>query len=248
VGTLLVTDGATVDTAGGAMPGSDPGDTGRLLLGDNRAAGYAGDGTFQTPETGPGSRGPNPFLTSQTETPYLPEVLNGAEVYGLTALSSMDFPDILSAAPQGTFAALLRMDVGPGLPDFVGFDALFFINTLWGTDLADPQFGIGEDGTLFSHRLIEQGWARDPFYGGGGPEELGLLASQGVYATLIPEGLTGRFSMCAELDGQLFVAVLDDLQNGEALFLVPEPPTGAVGVLLVTGVMALRLRKRRGSR
>jgi hypothetical protein len=238
VGSTLFTSGLQVDAAGGA--GANPGQPGRLLLGrHNSDDPFAVDGTFQNPETGPGPVGPNPFLASGAETPYIAgELEGGAEVYGLTGLSPDAFRFALVDAPPDTGAALVRIP----LQSWVGYDGLFLINTLSDTALDDPSFGVDEPGGHHMQGLIRQGCDRNPMFGGSGPETMPSLDPQRVYMTLIPREETGRFAVSAEVGGLLYQAATDDLPSGTLFLVVPEPTSAAI---LLLGALACVARRRR---
>jgi len=246
VGSVVVTDaGTTVDLTGGASSGN-PGGAGRLLIGDNCGPSYGGSGVYQTPETGPGPMlQQNPFLAgTYPPTPYIPDLVGGAEGYGLSPLGASDFPAVCAAAPPGARAALVRMDVGPGMPDFAGYDALFYVN-LSDEGIDQPGFGLWPaPDAYFLWYLIVRGCQRDPAFGGSGPVTLDVLDGQGVYVTLMPEDQpAGTYFMQCMIHGQIFQAYgTGALADGEALYLVPEP--GAL-VLLAVGGLSMMCRRRK---
>ena len=239
VGSVVFTNGLHVDAAGGA--GVNPGQTGRLLLGRHNATdAFGGDGSFQTPETGPGPTGPNPFLSSGADTPYIPDpdMIGGAEVYGLTDLSPVGWGHVLANVPADALAALVRIP----LEGWTGYDGLFLMNFLSDDALDDPAFGVGEQGTQHLQGLLRQGYELNPMFGGSGPEGVPSLDPQRVYMTLISREQAGRFSVYATVGGVFYQATTDDLTGGEALFLVvPEPTSLAI---LVVGGLACLIRRR----
>jgi hypothetical protein len=130
------------------------------------------------------------------------------------------------------------MDVGPGMPDFINCDVMFFVNLRSGTiDL--PKFGAGTAG--YQWPLCECGYSRDPQFGGTGAAVLGSLEGQAVYATLILEGIDGPFTVSGEIGGAALVATADSLANGGVLYLVPEPASLA---FLAIGGLACCHRSR----
>jgi hypothetical protein len=191
-------------TSGGPAAGeANPGANGRLVFGCNTAEAWTGvllgstkvemaDGAGHNL----GMRKLNPLVCgSHTETPYLPHLVGGAEVFGMTALSSSDpaIASLLNDVPVGAKGALILMDDGPaGLgQDWDGFDLLLLVN-LGDQALARPRLGAGEPAYL--QDALTGGYARDPRFGGAGYVALGELPAHGIYATLVPEGI-GDFSM-----------------------------------------------------
>jgi hypothetical protein len=168
---------------------------GRFLLGRNDGGTLELETTVaEAPVTPP--RAPSPYLSPAGLVPYIPDLIDGAEAYGLTGLSAFDFPALLSSAPPGTEAALLRMDVGPpGFDDdFVGFDMVLFVN-LTAEPLAAPAFGAGVQGHLAPLQI--GGFARSPVFGGAGPVTLSALGPHAVWATLVPES-TVHFNLAGD--------------------------------------------------
>jgi len=156
--------------------------------------------------------------------------VGSADIYGLTTLTPADLPDVVSNAPPGAIAAVVRMDVGPTgySDDYDGFDMVLFVN-LTGESLPNPKFGTGS----FLVDLKTRGVANNPDFGGGGPVTLASLESDEVWATLVPDGTT-TFNAAVEGESELFLP----LSDGEAFYIVSidcpwdcnEPPDGLVGV------------------
>ncbi len=129
-----------------------------------------------------GTRALNPFIQIDLETPYIPDLFGGAELFGLLEgvdAESNGVARFLGGAPTDATLALLRLDTGPGgySDDFVGFDMLLFINMM-DTVLADPMLGIVPEGNgdSFLIDLLFGGYMTDPTFGGvGGPQLLGGL-------------------------------------------------------------------------
>ena len=186
-------------------------------------------------------------------TPLIPDLVGGAETFGL--LSGVDardpfFAPYLSGFDASSLAALVRLDRGPGpLYDYslTGVDWLFFLN-LGPDPLTAPLLGADPKETDFDflEPLRLGGWTRDAAYGGSGDELLAELAGYAVFAMLVPD------------DGTLFnfagsgLTASAVLKNGDSLSLgggvtapIPLPP-GAW--LLLSGVGALAaLRRKRAS-
>ena len=244
IGSAIVTDATTrVDASGGLSPGGSPGQDGRLLFGDNIGALYSGAGTYQTPETGIGPTRMNPFLAGNPATPFIPGLVGGAEIYGLTGLSPVNLASILASGPSGAIAALMRVDVSPDMPDFVGYDALLLAN-LSSEALDDPMFGAGAEG--FSSPLLQQGYMLDPLFGGPGPQVLASLDSDNVYATMIPDDVTDFVSLNAGFRGLSYSATAASLANGEALYLTQTIPAPGALMLAGIGAWAIGWIRRRG--
>ncbi|MFM9997116.1 MAG: hypothetical protein ACKVU4_15110 [Phycisphaerales bacterium] len=193
----------TINVSGGSSPAGPvyAGQGGRAILGDNVSTpGFPGSivgasSIIQT--TGPRDTNPFLFTTPQDPTPFVPDFIGGPDVYGLTTLTTAPFQAILSSAPSGAAAALVRMDVGPAGydDDYAGFDMIFVINV--GTQPLDAvEVGVGQPGQ--SAPLMIRGVARNPAFGGAGPEPLLQLAPGAVWVTLIPDDAT-EFNLSASI-------------------------------------------------
>ena len=202
VGSVLSAPGATVDAAGGE--GGNVGANGRLLLGSNTAGGGPIAPIAADVENFTGTRGTNPFIAGgSTLTPYIPDLVGGAERFGQLTLGSgaSDFAGVIAHEPSNAVGALLRLAVGPtGYADaFTGYDMLLFLN-LSDHALLDPELGIVPTGAgaQFEHALLTEGYLNDPTFGGGGPLTLGSLGVGDVFATLVP---TDNFILNALVSG-----------------------------------------------
>ena len=84
---------------------------------------------------------------------------------------------------------MIVMDKGPaGLAqNWNGFDMLLLVNR-GDTALAGPKLGAGQQGYLVN--ALVGGFERDPAFGGTGPQTLAELPAYGVYATLVPKGMS----------------------------------------------------------
>jgi autotransporter-associated beta strand protein len=130
----------------------------------------------------------NPWTT--TYTPRIPDLVGGADAWGLTTLSASDFPAVVAGAPAGSTMAIVRLPVAPGTynTQFAGYDYLAMIN-LSGTtshplavNLASPYMIINGNG----QRLYQGGWSHDPQFGYFfGPQPMSALTSGQVYLTLV---------------------------------------------------------------
>jgi len=238
VASQIVSDPTTlVDVSGGGS--GNAGQDGRLLLGSWTADAFQGTGTYQAPEIGYAPLRLNPYTLYGVTTPNMPSIpglVGGAEAYGVTALTPSDFAGLLDNTPSDAWAALVRMDVGPGMPGFINCDVMFFVNLRSGAiDL--PKFGAGTAG--YQWPLSECGYSRDPQFGGSGAVLLEAMQGQAVYATLILEGLEGPFTLSGETDGATSVATADTLANGEVLYLVPVDADNPARVIPEPATMAL---------
>ncbi len=215
--TAIDAPGALIDVSGGGTgpgPSGNVGFPGRILLGDN-VVGPAIIGTLlgAAPETFAGPREANPFVGGSPSTPFIADLIGGAEIYGLAPVLPADVPGVIDDAPNGAIAALVRMDVGPAGfdDDYDGFDMILVIN-LAEQALSDPACGVGIAGFIL---LQIRGTAANPEFGGGGASVLSELAPADVWVTLIPDSAM-QFNLQA--DGQS--ATVADLAPGDALYLV----------------------------
>lgn len=231
VGSVVVASNAMVDTSGGA--GSVTGGKGRLIFGSN-AGGPPNSVTNATLETFAGPRRSNPFILGQPQTPYIPDLVGGAEAFGLLNSITADAPDfdsVRNAAPEGTMLAVLRLDTGPTnySDSYEGFDMVLLIN-LSNAPVANPWLGIDESGTssVFMTNLLVGGYSNDPQFGGGGYQPVSQLGAGEVYVTLVPDG-TASFNVVA--NGRILSGV--SLTNGSVAYLTSDTPT--IGPLAFVG-------------
>lgn len=217
----------SVDTSGGTggVPGVNDGGNGRFVLASNTATtGLNPTLTKAVRGDYAGPRKANPFVSGNPNTPYLPDLQGDAEAYGLLeGISAEDFPAVRSGAPDGSPAALHRLDRLPDGHNFAGFDALLYLN-LSGRSLPSPAMGAGEAG--FDHELFTGGFATDPAFGGSGPGTLSEIQPGEVYATLVPEGTTEEFGFSYNRSGVARSASAEALQSGETIYLSRFPDTG----------------------
>ncbi len=220
----IATDGAgnatvTVDTAGGqgTLATSDGGD-GRILLGSNDSDAsderVISTTTLDTANYYAGPTAANPFIysTSAQSTPYIPDLLGGAQVYGLLDLAAgLDYKTLLDFdlntvaqddAPADALVALYRVDsgyealLGGEALDFSGYDLLLMIN-LTQMNLAIPSLGIhladSADATLTT-RLGYDGLADSELV------QLDALNAGAIWVTLVPETV---LTVSASINGQV---------------------------------------------
>jgi len=246
-GSVVESTGWSVDASGGSPNGGD----GRFLFGKNAGDVSGVSITGASQETFDGPRADNPFIKGILDrTPYIPDLIGGAELFGLLDGVTADSPElasVVSGAPAGSIAALHKMDVGPASYDidFAEFDMLLFIN-LTDDALMNPLLGVdpGDDPT-FLISLLQGGWANDPLFGGSGDLALASLPGKGVYATLVAEGNTAYNVGAGNLTSS------SGLGQGGASYLTPTgaAPEPATWALLGAGAFGLgALRRRRTQR
>jgi hypothetical protein len=238
--------GAGGGSSGGAgITAGQAGQAGRLVLGDSTTDVFGGAVTGASiiemnaaDLAYHGMRWFNQHIAGlNTRTPLIPGLNDGADILGLTGLSSDDaeFDAVRAGAPDFARAALVLMDTGPAAleQNWDGFDMLLMLN-LWSRPLKSPQLGVGAEGYL--QQLMRGGYARSPFFGGGGYEPIDELLPGEVYALLVPEGQTG-FNLLAEGYDPGFAATM-----GDPLYIVPEPAT--LSLLALGGLAVLRRRRK----
>ena len=227
---MLTTQVAVVNTAGGN--GAAAGGDGRFLAGYNNDSPALPTQQGTTLENFTGSRAANPFIAGGTnQTPYIPDLVDGAEIYGLTGLSvtsaavQAELGTVLSGAPTGVIAAVYRMDVGPTNfnDNFTGFDALLYIN-LSSNAIGYPSLILGA--TSAPVALAQQGYARSTTFGGSGPSNLVTLGAYQIFMTLIPAGVTNA-AFSGRSDTGPGTLAISSLTNGAARYLAKAPVTYA---------------------
>jgi hypothetical protein len=208
--------GGTINTSGGSSPaGGSGGSHGRYLVAENGFfAPDAGTIVGSTREDfyNQGSSGLNPFIEgNSTTTSNIVGLVGGADVYGLkSGVSSNDayFDEVRENAPAGAIAAIVRRADGPTAGEKYYLRDLLMVVNLTDTALPNPMLGVGAPGTDFKTPLLEQGFTRNPLFGGSGPSILGALPAGGVYATLVDNELglkvNGSFGTGQSIEGLSF--------------------------------------------
>lgn len=237
----VVTASGNVNTSGGT--GGNVGGSGRFILGTNTASTVTGVLTGASSTKAAGMMHTNPFSSGGAQTPLIPNIVFGAESYGVTTLGPLDVS--VPADPNGnTGVTLLRYATGIGSynTDFTGYDLLLLVNSSQ-YDALNPKLGYGAAG--YSSPLLVGGWENDPAFGGSGATPIALLPAGGVYATLVPEGTTDFTVSFDGLNGSVTNS-RTSLAAGESMFTpVPEPTfVGMFGVTAAALGMFGRRRNR----
>lgn len=143
-----------------------------------------------------------------SSAPTIPDLVDGAEVYGLAPLTASDFQGVVDAAPNGADLAMVRLDLGPAPfdQDFIGRDLIAVIN-FGDRTIDDVAIAIDSRGDTLLTRGTTARAADMP----GAP--LDGLAPGAVWITTSGEG-THSFELAA---GDLSVA--GPLDPGGALYL-----------------------------
>ena len=225
-GTAVFDSGTTVNASGGqggAVTGANNGGAGRFVVGTNTTdtvqSTLVGIPSLERRE---GSSQANPFLGLQ-KSPLIPNLVGGAEAYGLTGLlSNVVLKNSVFNAPGGTVGALFRLDTGVlGFnQNFAGYDLVLFAN-LTDQPIDAPNFGVGGQ----SAGLVVGGWQRDaqfvsnaPVTGRMTPLTNNQLGAYQIYATLVPENAT-VFNASGSVAGRDFRLSQASLTNGKAVYL-----------------------------
>ncbi len=237
---------AVIDTRGGSLGTDRAGGDGRLVIRTNSVIpGTSNDTLFQGNLLGvqPGTTGSgvvhaNPFVFGEPETPYIPDLVGGAEAFGILQGNLLaGFIDMIrDAAPAGASAAGMLMDIGPaGFDDSIpGYDMLLYINLSNEAALPFPRFGVGQP--FYSSGLLTGGFGHDLLFGGNGLYEvLHSLGSEEIFATLVPEGIS-HFNFGAADSETIYVHSL--AYSRPLFFTVPEPAT--FGMFLAGAIFLLR--------
>ncbi|MCS7468642.1 beta-propeller fold lactonase family protein [Stieleria sp. ICT_E10.1] len=204
---LNLTSDVAIDASGGLNGRGVPSDHGRILLGSNTAVIdpvlVGGNGTISrfdgTAQPGLISRS-NPFVQGSPLTPRIPDVLGGAEAFGLlTEFTADDFEVFRELAGTDAIVGILRMDQldtdhdATTNEDFVGYDVLVVAN-LTHQYVADPRLIVNGGAGATTLPLALGGRQIDPAFGGaagtgpGGTHVLHALPAHSVWITLVPEG------------------------------------------------------------
>ena len=216
---------AVMTNAGMRTEGSLPSaEDGHVIVGSNvdyPAVQSTASAALEVRGTGDSS----PFIADGVFVSNIMNLPGGADVYGLTGLSSAAVPGI-GGAPADAVAAIVRMDVGPsGLDDdYRDQDMLLLVN-LSNTAIDNPELGIGGG---YKTRLLQRGYANLLEFGGNGALPLNSLAAGEVYAILVPDDAVVA-SFTGSVGGTNHVVADATLAKGDAAFSIPAATGGNGG-------------------
>jgi hypothetical protein len=175
----------------GGTPGWNDGGSGRFRFETGDASTFAGAviGPIATETAVFQPTDANPFLVGNPQTPTMPFISGGPDVYGVAVGYDQATLDAMFASkPDWAAVAMVLVnsptDVGLSW-DVAGYDLLLVCNVR-SCAVRAPRLGIGV--TVADQTLLERGPARKAEFGGGGATILGAIASGQVYATMVPEG------------------------------------------------------------
>jgi hypothetical protein len=225
--TFFSAAGGTINTSGGSSAGN-AGGQGRYAVTENGAlsANYGSRiGASEHFYSGHSASGVNPFhQTFGTTTYNIADLTGGADLYGLKAnvfADDVEFATIRDNAPAGAIAALVRMSVGPEGDQYLNHDLLFMINLTDGS-LSNPRLGIGSASFDYTSPLLQRGFARNPSFGGSGPEVLSSLPSAGVYVTLVADSDFASKVVNASIGGNALNGIVFT-EAGAAAYILGTP-------------------------
>jgi len=194
-----------------------------LVLCCNNAAVFDATVESATQEKFAGPKGTNSFIKSSTKTPYIPDLVGGAEVFGLLyGIDAQDsyFAPLRNSAPTGSVLALWRPSSGPvGYDDdYEGYDLVLMVN-LMSVGVNAPKLGVDTEGTdnSFLQPLLKGGYDFET------PTQLSVLGANGVYAILVPEG-SALFNAKTTKSGEV-ASISQSLALGEMAFDLSGEPT-----------------------
>ncbi|MDQ8188780.1 LamG-like jellyroll fold domain-containing protein [Roseibacillus persicicus] len=212
---------ARVSLAGGTGAGA-----GRMVYSDASELEYLANDYGASFEQFDGLLERNPHLSSGAGTPYLGDLLGGAEIAGI--LNGFNAGDFAAFSDKGSsdWLAVHRVSASslPGFEAaFADFDYLFLIN-LTRDDLPNPVLGVGPG---YHHPLISGGVESNPLFGGTGWSEETVLEDSAVYVTLIPKTENEVcFGFYHEGSLRLTATVLDSGSDSTQYLSLPNPNHG----------------------
>ncbi|MEO1528252.1 MAG: hypothetical protein AAFX06_22755, partial [Planctomycetota bacterium] len=246
----------------------DAGGDGRILLGDNDTSDEAANLLSDLSHSSfVGPRATNPFLHgdlgTNSETPYIPNLLGGAAVYGFldgVTIDEIDF-DPQSAAIDGpdqdALIAVMRLpgglaDIGldehPSAIEFTGHDLILIANVTE-LNLALPKVGIGvhSDGTTTQSDQTQLAFD-DIDRSTSGPQTVTALNAGQIWVTTVPTtpSTTVRVNVSIAADSsergsvtELESAVLGVDGSDQIQYLTATvPDQGSVGVATADSVFS----------
>jgi hypothetical protein len=245
---VVITSAASVNVSGGD---SSPNSNGRFILAANNnvtsPTALAGART----ETFAGFTNSNRYITSSPATPRIPDLVGGAEAFGV--LANLDATNTLftptkSNAPAGALGALIVTAAGvPGYTDdFPGYDLVLLVN--FDSSLNDPMIGFdaGSTDPGFMRPLVQGGYMTTAAFGGHAYTTLNALDPDAIYGFLVPDSdlLTGQFYVSADGAAPLDVA----MPFGGTSYLTAPVPEPASLTLFSAGIALLLVQRRRKPR
>lgn len=190
-----------------------------------------------------GTMSVNHHIHDSIMTPNIPDLIGGADAFGLTSLLSTDamFAS-LADDHRNAFGLMHIMDHGPAgmAANWDGYDMLLFMN-LTNKAILNPMLGVGMSG--FQSELRTGGFNNDPLFGGSGDQVINELGAYEIYATLIAEG-TSDWMLSGNGFSRSGTSALTPGFTASMTAAVPEPSTLAVTGLLLVGT-CWHLRRRR---
>jgi hypothetical protein len=239
---------ATNAVVDASAPSENTASDGRFIFAHNTSAVYDGVVLGGQTVVSDGPRRPNPFIIGGLRTPFIPDLVEGAEAFGLLdglLATSPEFDALRAEAPVCTDGVLLRLDTGPSgyNDDFEGFDVLLLMN-LRDTAASNPRLAVdlsGDDQTsLFA--LLQGGYHTDQAFGGSGPTTLENLGPYQIYVTLVPEGIVYANVALGDMvvsglpmtNGD-FVYILRDDDHDGVVDCIDECPNSDLGPTVVIG-------------
>ena len=142
----------------------------------------------------------NPYIVGNPATPLIPNLVGGAEAFGISGQSTvLDYEDVLDAAPHGAGVALLKFHVGAPSTDtnFPGYDYLVRGREVRSNGSVEARFNLADlNGRLAANGVPTRLGGRA--FSGGSSNELtavgnlgGSLRGRGVPEALVPRIVAG---------------------------------------------------------
>lgn len=211
-GSSILGGGSTIDCSGGGG--------GRFLVSQSGATSFSGQVVGARTQVFPGPRAVQPFVSDTPLVPSIPNLVGGAETFGVFASQASDIQalqSVVSDAPAGAAIAMARIaDTSWATgSDFAGFDIVIVVNLSSGP-ISEVNAGFGA--AAFGRPILRGGFARSPLFGGTGPEIINDLPSGAVYGFLIPE-ISGPASVFSNVSGHSLRATRASLRAGDVVYV-----------------------------